>query len=107
MSYEFLGKEPVTEATISFMDVARDPYLREFACEIHRLDNVTTYGRPGPPCTRTKKRPKSPSEVGLRELLPALRAFTFHQQYPYAIPMAAFAVLSLVYTVGFLKGTRK
>jgi len=102
MSYQMLGATaPVTDATVSALEIARDPYLREAACEVMRLRTLQATGRMGGPCPRTDPQYKtSTAGVGLRAVVGPLRLFQKHVQRPWLLPAAAVGIVGLAYYLG-------
>lgn len=99
MSYARRQSPPVTDATVALLQITQDPYLAEAACEIMRLSQLEQTGRPGARCRRT--RPTSSRKgIGLREVVSPLRAWIWHRQHPYVVPLAVMGLLGLTYYAG-------
>jgi hypothetical protein len=105
--YEAMGATaPVTDATVAAIQIAKDPYLREVACNVTRLSNIEKYGNPGGPCARTSPT-TSTSGVGLRDIVGPLRLYVSHRERPYVAPLLLVGGLGLVFAAGVVYGRMK
>ena len=96
---------PVTSATQAALEIVRDPYLGEVACEVMRLHTLQASGQLGPPCARTDPRQRtSTAGVGLRGIVGPLRLYQQHVQRPWLFPAAAVGIVGLAYYLGTLNG---
>ena len=83
------------------VDVARDPYLQEFACRLEQLHAINSGVAPGQ-CATTA--PGLSGGVGLRKLMPPLRAYVYAEQRPWVYVAAAAAVIGLPMAIGYAIG---
>jgi len=106
MSYVPIGQDSATTtATQAALQIAKDPYLKEAACEVFRLSSVDKYGRPGAACPRTPR--GAAGGIGLRHAVGPLRLFIWHKQYPWAIPLAGITILGMAYLAGIEDGRKR
>lgn len=92
---------PVTDATTAALEIVRDPYLREAACEVMRLRTLQATGHLAVPCGRTDPKFRtSTAGVGLKNVVGPLRLFQRHVQRPWMLPLGAAAALGLAYYLG-------
>ena len=83
------------------VDVAQDPYLPELACRLEQLHSINLGQRPGA-CTTTA--PNLGGGVGLRKLMPAVRAYVYAEANPWAWVVGAAAVIGLPMAIGYAMG---
>jgi hypothetical protein len=86
--------------------VVADPHLQEALCEGLRVVNVLDNKPAGPKCRRTGpvSKAKLAKGVGLNQgLLPA-RAFIFHRENPWVLPVAIGGTVGLVFLAGYFIG---
>jgi len=83
------------------VDVAQDPYLPELACRLEQLHSINLGQAPGA-CTTTA--PGLSGGVGLGKIMPALRAYVYAEQNPWAWAVAAAAIIGLPMAIGYSLG---
>jgi hypothetical protein len=89
--------------------VMSDPHLQETVCEGIRVLRVLDNKPAGAPCRRTAPVSKARLDrgVGLQGALLPARAFIFHRQNPWALPVAIGGTVGLVFLAGYFIGKRK
>jgi hypothetical protein len=87
----------ITTAT----EVIADPYFSEALCRISQLRSVER-GEVVAACTETPD--GIAGGVGLRPLMPVLRAYAFAQQNQWVYPVAVLALLGLPMFIGYELG---
>lgn len=105
--YEAMGKTaPVTDATVSLFEIAKDPYLREASCHVMRLSNIEKYGHPGGPCPRTPPT-TSTRGVGLVDVVGPLRLWVSHKRRPWLAPLLVAGAFGVVFAAGVSRGRKR
>jgi hypothetical protein len=82
-------------------DLANDPYLPEAVCHVGQLKALNNGQRPAA-CAKTA--PNLAGGVGLRKLMPAMRAYVYAEQNKWAYGAAAAVVIGVPFLLGFLAG---
>lgn len=83
------------------VNVADDPFLPELVCRINQLSAVD-HGQPSGICQNTPD--GTVGGVGIGPLMPALRAYVFAQQNPWAYIAAAAVVIGIPFFFGYEYG---
>ena len=83
------------------VDVTKDPYFNETLCRVQQLAAIENK-RAVPNCTST--RPGLAGGVGLRKVMPALRAYVKAEQQPLLYVAAAAGVIGLPMLIGYVLG---
>lgn len=86
------------------IDVASDPYLSEVVCRIGQLKNID-HGEAVATCTNTPA--GAGGGIGLRNAIPALRAYVYAQQNTWVYPVAVAAIIGLPLWLGYEIGKSK
>lgn len=81
--------------------VVQDPYLPEVLCMVDQLAQIEA-GQRVTPCVRIA--PGRPGGVGLRKVVPAMRAYVYAEQNPWAYPVAIGAAVGIPFLLGYLMG---
>jgi hypothetical protein len=91
--------------------ITADPHLQEALCEGLRVLNVLDNKPAGKPCRRTGpvSQARMARGVGLKSALTPTRAFIFHRENPWALPVAIGGTVGLVFLAGYFigKGRKK
>jgi hypothetical protein len=95
-----LGDLPGTIGTV--LDVAADPYLPEVVCRIGQLKSIDRH-EPVGLCVNTAEGVVT-GGVGIRNVIPVLRAYVYAQQNPWIYPVAAAAIVVVPLWIGYLLG---
>lgn len=85
------------------VDVTKDPYFQETVCRVDQLSAIENK-RPVPRCATT--RAGLTGGVGLRKVMPALRAYVYAEQRPWVYAAAAAGVIGLPMLLGYALGKR-
>ena len=80
---------------------AQDPYLSETICRVGQLKAIEN-AQPVPGCAITA--PNLGGGVGLRKVMPALRAYVYAEQHPWVYPAAVLGVIGLPMLIGYALG---
>lgn len=99
------GRGGLGDTISTLASAAADPYLSETICRVGQLKAIEN-SQPVPPCPTTV--PGLPGGVGLRKVMPALRAYVYAEQRPWVYPALVGAVVGVPLLVGYLiaKGGR-
>lgn len=100
--------QSIGEAVGPIVDMASklvsDPALPEVSCMVGQLWSIEN-GKPVVPCPSMVRSTRR-GGIGLREAVPAMRAWVFAKQNPWVKPVAAAAVLGVPFLLGFLFGRK-
>lgn len=83
------------------VDLANDPYLPEMICRVSQLRDINA-GKKPPPCGNTA--PGLAGGVGLRKVMPGVRAYVYSQEHKWVIPAAVAAVVGIPFLIGYALG---
>ncbi len=83
------------------VDVTKDPYFSETVCRVQQLAALENK-RAVPACSTT--RPGLAGGVGLRKVMPALRAYVKAEQQPLYYAAGAAVVIGLPMLLGYALG---
>lgn len=95
------GRAGLGDAVATLASAATDPYLSETICRVGQLSAIDNR-QPVPPCATTPG--NRAGGVGLRKVMPALRAYVYAEQRPWVYPVAAVGVIGIPMLLGYLLG---
>lgn len=84
-------------------DLANDPYLAETVCRVGQLKAMTN-GQPVKACTKTASGLRG--GVGLSRVMPAMRAYVYAEQHPWAYIAAFAGIIGVPLAIGYALGRR-
>lgn len=89
----------VVNAVVTGAQVVSDPYFNEAVCRVQQLRAIESGQAPGP-CQTTP--PNLGGGVGLRRVMPAVRAYVKVEQYrPWSYVAGAAVVLGVPLLIGY------
>jgi len=95
------GLGDVVSAITTAVDVTKDPYFGETICRVRQLSAIEKrIAVPG--CNTTA--PNLGGGVGLRKLMPPLRAYVYAERHKWAYVAAGAGVLGLPLLLGYVLG---
>jgi hypothetical protein len=94
----------ITDTIDTVLDFASDPYLAEVVCRVGQLKQID-HGEPVKACGVTPS--GVAGGVGLRNAIPALRAYVYAQQNKWVYPVAIAAAIGLPMWIGYELGRSK
>lgn len=98
------GLGGIADTVTTALDVAGDPYLPEIVCRVKQLKAIDHF-EPVPACTNTPDGLVTlTSGVGLRNAVPALRAYVYAQQNKWVYLVGAAAIVGLPMLLGYELG---
>lgn len=83
------------------VDVTKDPYFSETVCRVQQLAAIENR-RAVPACAQTQS--NLTGGVGLRKVMPALRAYVKAEQKPWLYAVGAGVVIGLPMLIGYALG---
>lgn len=83
----------------TLLSATSDPYLTETICRVGQLKAIENH-ESVPACATTA--PGIGGGVGLRKVMPALRAYVYAEQHAWVYPVAAVAVIGFPLMIGYL-----
>lgn len=95
------GMSGVSDTIGTAVNVANDPYLPEVVCRINQLTAVER-NEPVGACVSTPA--GIAGGVGLRTIMPGLRAYVFAQQHKWVYPLLVATLIGLPYYLGYEHG---
>src|SRR3990172_6644847 len=96
----------VTSGISTAVNISTDPYLPETICRAQQLVAIEN-DKAVPPCALTRSGLRG--GIGLRGVMPVLRAYVYAQQRPWIYPVAVAAAVGVPVLLGYLlgKGSRR
>lgn len=82
-------------------NVLTDPYWPEAACHVAQLHAIENK-KPVPNCPRTPA--GKTGGIGLRKVMPAMRAYVYAERHPVVKPVAVAAAIGVPVLIGYLLG---
>lgn len=97
------GVDAATVATgiATAADITTDPYLPETICRAKQL--LAIEAKTAVPACATTPSGKF-GGIGLRKVMPALRAYVYAEQRPWVYPLAIGAAVGIPFLLGVLAG---
>lgn len=80
-----------------------NPYLSEILCRIKQVEAANTK-RPVPACPTTAA---FHDTMGVSKFMPALRAYAYAEQHPWAYPVMAALVVGVPFLLGYVAGRNR
>jgi len=98
MGYTKRNRAGMGDTISTLVGTATDPYLSEVICRVGQLRSIENHQTPGP-CATTA--PNLGGGVGLRKVMPAMRAYVYAEQHPWVYPAAVAGVIGLPLLIGY------
>jgi hypothetical protein len=98
---KYASKLPTYAQTIA--EVIDDPYLPEFACRVDQLYQAN-HKLPIQVCNVPPVAAGPTGGIGLRRVMPVVRAYVYSEQHAWVLPVAAIAAIGLPILIGYRLG---